>query len=612
MATTSVLYTHRCDAKALKSQLEQESLLDKRFRMSPSSSDANIVLPSNNHHDDGEKSDLTAEEEGSGIIDAIVSGRCLAVPVIDECINRFRAYKHTNTSNNDSSWETYVVAYGRQSCPFSTSTLGNQNHNMISSRLVQQQQQKCDAIIEKSKGKNNNEVLSSNLNNIQYVLVKTLVDYHIENVMKKKSDNNNNIDQDELESFQKIVKTSVVSLSVKTCPKKLEVMGDDRTLVIPSTAFLINEDMTRPREFHQFISKMIGKTYDTINNNTVYQIQENLWKNLASLYQSPRVVRRGDIDPENGKRESGHRLLWPLPGSVTSSSSSTTTITAAAITCTNYGYMPQTTGPDSPGWITVTEHKISQSFDLTRVMFSRGNVTEKKRFGLLVQPDEYVLDMYAGIGYYTLPALIHGQARHVTSCEWNPNAIFALRYNLKSNRVGDRATVLEGDCRVTLRDLIAKNNQRDDPNEYHYFDRISLGLLPSSEGGWPIAVECLNREKGGWLHIHGNVPTAEGQQWAHWLCRSLVHISEKNEQCKDWHAICSHIERVKSFAPKVDHFVADVFLGPLNSPHLSCRDGLASTTGVIDSGIFTATPLSMTPPSCALGTGGVLHQEWMV
>ena len=139
MATTSVLYAHRCDAKALKSRLEQESLLDKRFRMTPSASDATVVLPSNNHH----------HEEGSGVIDAIVSGRCIAVPVIDECIDRLNkaVRKHTkNTSDKDSSWETYIVAYGRQSCPFSTSTLGNQNH-VVSSRLVQQQQ-KNDVIIE--------------------------------------------------------------------------------------------------------------------------------------------------------------------------------------------------------------------------------------------------------------------------------------------------------------------------------------------------------------------------------------------------------------------------------------------------------------------------------
>ena len=52
--------------------------------------------------------------------------------------------------------------------------------------------------------------------------------------------------------------------------------------------------------------------------------------------------------------------------------------TVRTLDFTNDGYTPESTGPDSSGWITVTEHKISQSFDLTRVMFSRGNVTERK------------------------------------------------------------------------------------------------------------------------------------------------------------------------------------------------------------------------------------------
>ncbi len=596
MATTSVLYVHRRDAKALKTRLETESLLDKRFRMIPSASDAIVVLENNTtyHHHDGEN-DLPVE--GSAI-DAIASGKCIAVPVTDECIDRFeicvKECSNNNTPNNKDSWETYAVASGRQLCPFSTSALGNQNH----ARLVQQT---CDEIAEKDKKRSSQEATKSlNLTNIQCVVVKTLVDFYAENMKK----NNNSIEQEELTSIQKMIETTVSSLSIRTCPKKLEVMGDDRTLVVPSTAFLINENNeTLSREFHQLL---INISVDATGHYlTMYKIQENLWKNLANLYQSPRVVRRGDIDPESGVRESGHRILWPLPVSITSSSSSSN---EDAAQYSNHGYTPRSTGPDSPGWIAVTEHKISQSFDLTRVMFSRGNVTEKKRFGLLVQPDEYVLDMYAGIGYYTLPALIHGRAKHVTACEWNPNAVFALRHNLKANRVNDRATVLEGDCRMTLRTL-KTTNQKDD--NHHYFDRISLGLLPSSEGGWPIAIECLNREKGGWLHVHGNVPTTEREQWAHWLCRSLISISKKNDHSRDWHAVCVYIERVKSFAPKVDHYVADVFVGPLHSPHL-CNHSDANTTGVLNAGVFTATLMDVCAPSCALDTEGVLHQEWMM
>lgn len=591
MATTSVLYVHRRDAKTLKSRLETENLLDKRFRMIQSASDATIVL---------ENCNLPATDSD---VDAIASGQCIAVPVTDECVGRFGIRtKETNNkaaSPSEGSWETYAIASGRQLCPFSSSALGNQNHAMIS-RLVQQN---YDGRIEQSKQNNTQaDTEISNLTKIQCVVVETLVNYYTEST--KKSDNS--LDQKELASFQEMAKTSVSSLSIKTCPKKLEVMGDDRTLVVPSTAFLLQEQETT-NEFHQLLTNI---TSQTIRNSpredeysTMCKLQQKLWENLASLYHSPRVVRRGDIDPESGVRESGHRILWPLPVSITSSNNEATK-------CTNHGYIPQSTGPDSPGWITVTEHKISQSFDLTRVMFSRGNVTEKKRFGLLVQPDEYVLDMYAGIGYYTLPALIHGRARHVTACEWNPNAVFALRHNLKTNKVDEKATVLEGDCRLTLRALMANKTAGNG----HYFDRISLGLLPSSEGGWPIAIECLNRENGGWLHVHGNVATTEREQWAHWLCRSLVSLSKKNKCSTHWHAVCHHIERVKSFAPKVDHYVADVFVGPLNSPLLSGRKGLddVNATGVLHSGVFNATPLHVSTPSCALDTEGVIHQKWMM
>ena len=123
----------------------------------------------------------------------------------------------------------------------------------------------------------------------------------------------------------------------------------------------------------------------------------------------------------------------------------------------NYPLFCSSKGPGSPGWITITEQGISQSFDMTRVMFSRGNITEKIRFGKLVQENEIVLDMYAGIGYYTLPALIHGKARHVYACEWNEHAANALKYNLAANGVEDRATVLVGDCRqLALNSILSK------------------------------------------------------------------------------------------------------------------------------------------------------------
>ena len=41
----------------------------------------------------------------------------------------------------------------------------------------------------------------------------------------------------------------------------------------------------------------------------------------------------------------------------------------------------------------------------------------------------------------------------------------------------------------------------------NFADRVNLGLIPSSEEGWPVACAALKSSTGGWMHIHGNVTT---------------------------------------------------------------------------------------------------------
>lgn len=58
-----------------------------------------------------------------------------------------------------------------------------------------------------------------------------------------------------------------------------------------------------------------------------------------------------------------------------------------------------------------------------------------------------LLFFFAGIGYFTLPYLIHAKASLVYACEWNPDAIEALNRTLIVNKVEDKCIVFEGDCR---------------------------------------------------------------------------------------------------------------------------------------------------------------------
>ena len=68
-------------------------------------------------------------------------------------------------------------------------------------------------------------------------------------------------------------------------------------------------------------------------------------------------------------------------------------------------------------------------------MFSSGNGTEKKRKGEACKAGETVVDLYAGIGYFTLPFLVHGKAAHVHACELNDNSVEALKKGLEANSI---------------------------------------------------------------------------------------------------------------------------------------------------------------------------------
>jgi len=56
----------------------------------------------------------------------------------------------------------------------------------------------------------------------------------------------------------------------------------------------------------------------------------------------------------------------------------------------------------------------------------------------------------AGIGYFTLPYLVHAGAAHVYACEWNPDAVKELKTNLVLNSVSHRCIVLFGDNRQAM------------------------------------------------------------------------------------------------------------------------------------------------------------------
>ncbi len=140
---------------------------------------------------------------------------------------------------------------------------------------------------------------------------------------------------------------------------------------------------------------------------------------------------------------------------------------------------------------TETVHReagIEYALDLAEVMFAPGNERERQRMGSVVTPGEVVLDMFAGIGYFSLPMARAGA--RVTAIERNPTAFDYLLENRERNDVIDQLSPIRGDCGEVVPRLAS-----DGP----VADRIVMGHFDAS-AYLPAARTAIR--PGGAIHLH--------------------------------------------------------------------------------------------------------------
>ncbi len=169
--------------------------------------------------------------------------------------------------------------------------------------------------------------------------------------------------------------------------------------------------------------------------------------------------------------------------------------------------------------------------DLAKVMWSKGNNNERLRIAKLVSDGERVLDMFAGIGYFSIPIGVHSNASQVISIEINPNSYQFLCENIKLNKL-DNITPILGDCREVTPKYSA--------------DRIIMGYVKTTHHYLGVAIDSLN--EGGILHYHETVPEKLMET------RPIERIvSEANGRDVE----LLKINKIKKYAPGVEHVVVD-------------------------------------------------------
>eukprot|EP01138_Halocafeteria_seosinensis_P007657 gb/GECG01007825.1/.p1 GENE.gb/GECG01007825.1/~~gb/GECG01007825.1/.p1 ORF type:complete len:1688 (+),score=172.13 gb/GECG01007825.1/:1-5064(+) len=280
------------------------------------------------------------------------------------------------------------------------------------------------------------------------------------------------------------------------------------------------------------------------------QLVPRIWQDLAQLANARIVTRRSEI-AQSCTRDSRVELLFG----------------------------------DDP-WVTIKENGILYTLDITKVMFSTGNDTEKARVASFPAEGETVVDLYAGIGYFTIPYLIHAKVAHVHACDINPAAMNCLEKNVRLNGVEDRVS------------LYLCDNQELAARIPNVADRVNLGLLPSSEDAWSVAVQVM-KERGGWMHVHGNINKKEARKdkWGQYVRDEIQRLSSNFG--KRWTVSCHSIVRVKSYAPNILHCVADIHCFPAMSTleqttkqiEEIVRSDLSRTSGFRAGDIASATSL---------------------
>lgn len=193
-----------------------------------------------------------------------------------------------------------------------------------------------------------------------------------------------------------------------------------------------------------------------------------------------------------------------------------------------------------------TEHGTRYALDLSRVMFSPGNKAERGRMGDVVRGNappavetnrdgpERVFDMFAGIGYFTLP-MARADA-HVTAAEINPVAFQYLLENAALNDVTDRIDAYRGDCRDVADTL-------SEP-----VDRVVMGYYDAFEY-LPSALSAV--AVGGVLHVHEATPN--NLLWDRPVSRIEDAAAEAGRDVE-----ILDRRRVKTHSEGVTHVVVDV------------------------------------------------------
>jgi len=132
------------------------------------------------------------------------------------------------------------------------------------------------------------------------------------------------------------------------------------------------------------------------------------------------------------------------------------------------------------------EHGCVFKVDLEKCYFSPRLSYERMRIARQVQPREVILNMFAGVGCYSIVIAKHSEAEKIFSIDINPVAIHYMQENIKLNKAEERVIPVQGDAKKVIEERLQNVADRVlmplPERAYEYLDYALLTLKPT--GGW--------------------------------------------------------------------------------------------------------------------------------
>ncbi|TET65980.1 class I SAM-dependent methyltransferase family protein [Candidatus Bathyarchaeota archaeon] len=130
------------------------------------------------------------------------------------------------------------------------------------------------------------------------------------------------------------------------------------------------------------------------------------------------------------------------------------------------------------------------SVDVQKCYFSPRLLYERMRIAKQVGNGEVVVNMFAGVGCFSIIIASHSKSEKIYSIDINPSAIQFMQENIRLNRVYPKVIPIKGEAGKVI-----------DTKLSHIADRVLMPLPEKAFEHLPHALSAL-KEVGGWIHYY--------------------------------------------------------------------------------------------------------------